>query len=457
MFSRLFTLFMVLVYFFIIGISFATESATNQISDNPQQEFRTWTDKTGKFKTEAVFVDFKEDSVRLKKKDGSIISVPIEKLSKADQEWLMKEKSVTVDGDYRVYFDIRGDCEYGDDGLQRRLFYALQKAGCKMTKTKEQANILVEVSWIAQFDESKIYAPVSSGGIAPIGPHPFSLSTSIHVSFLQRGIRKMIFDGFITVTSPSRIKFIVLPTSSEVTKATVLEWQREYDKQQITDRLVETVREVVTHPENLTKTIHDTLEKAKGLIDTHPVEAKRYLSQIVEKFPDENAAKEARDLLDAISLRDLVNKAKAVMQTDPYRAHELLNDALAKYPYTRFSQEARDLFAELERRRQELETAAQNDLEKVKPLAKTESLTARSQLLGVYNKYSNTRAGKEAGKLWSEVKNKADRDAAKQLKIAKLYPKDAQDLMRSRLEEIVDKYADTPSGKEAQDLLKKKE
>lgn len=49
---------------------------------------RTWTDSTGKHKTEAEFVDCTDGVVRLKKDDGAVISVPMEKLSEADQEFV---------------------------------------------------------------------------------------------------------------------------------------------------------------------------------------------------------------------------------------------------------------------------------------------------------------------------------------------------------------------------------
>jgi hypothetical protein len=49
---------------------------------------RKWADLSGKFSLEAEFVDLTDGKVRLKKEDGSIITVPIEKLSPADREYL---------------------------------------------------------------------------------------------------------------------------------------------------------------------------------------------------------------------------------------------------------------------------------------------------------------------------------------------------------------------------------
>jgi hypothetical protein len=49
---------------------------------------RTWTHHTGKFSMEAELVEVKGDEVVLKKSTGSVITVPIARLSKADQEYL---------------------------------------------------------------------------------------------------------------------------------------------------------------------------------------------------------------------------------------------------------------------------------------------------------------------------------------------------------------------------------
>jgi WD40 repeat protein len=50
----------------------------------------TWVDVTGKYKTEATFVRLADGKVELKKTDGSIAKVPLDKLSAADQELAKK-------------------------------------------------------------------------------------------------------------------------------------------------------------------------------------------------------------------------------------------------------------------------------------------------------------------------------------------------------------------------------
>jgi len=52
---------------------------------------RTWTDATGNFTLEATFRGVIGGNVRLEKADGSVISIPLEKLSEADQEWIREQ------------------------------------------------------------------------------------------------------------------------------------------------------------------------------------------------------------------------------------------------------------------------------------------------------------------------------------------------------------------------------
>ena len=60
-----------------------------------KQEFRTWTDIKGR-KLEAAMVDVRDGNVLLKLSDGKVYPWPIEKLSKADQDYV-KEVQVPID------------------------------------------------------------------------------------------------------------------------------------------------------------------------------------------------------------------------------------------------------------------------------------------------------------------------------------------------------------------------
>lgn len=53
-------------------------------------DFRTWTDSTGKFNVEASFIELNGKEVKLLKKDDLVISLPLEKLSQADQLYLQQ-------------------------------------------------------------------------------------------------------------------------------------------------------------------------------------------------------------------------------------------------------------------------------------------------------------------------------------------------------------------------------
>ena len=53
-----------------------------------QSKFRTWTDASGEYRTEAAFLGFENGQVRLEKRDGTRITIAIQKLAEADQEFV---------------------------------------------------------------------------------------------------------------------------------------------------------------------------------------------------------------------------------------------------------------------------------------------------------------------------------------------------------------------------------
>jgi outer membrane protein assembly factor BamB len=56
---------------------------------------RTWSDVSGTHNVQAALVDVVDGKVQLKKADGKIISVPLDKLSEFDQRWLAKQPPPT--------------------------------------------------------------------------------------------------------------------------------------------------------------------------------------------------------------------------------------------------------------------------------------------------------------------------------------------------------------------------
>lgn len=58
----------------------------------PEPLVREWSDATGKFRVEAEFRGLVGGMARLRTRDGRDISVPLEKLSKTDQDWIRGRK-----------------------------------------------------------------------------------------------------------------------------------------------------------------------------------------------------------------------------------------------------------------------------------------------------------------------------------------------------------------------------
>jgi hypothetical protein len=54
----------------------------------PENDFRVWTDVTGKYQVEATFESCISGTVRLRKRDGTTSNVPLERLSPQDQAWI---------------------------------------------------------------------------------------------------------------------------------------------------------------------------------------------------------------------------------------------------------------------------------------------------------------------------------------------------------------------------------
>lgn len=86
------------------------------IAEGAVAQLRTWTDASGTFTVEAEFVDLIDGSVRLKRDDGRVVSVGLERLIAGDQEFAKKaagEKSATT-----TVGDLTGKAEElkNDDG-----------------------------------------------------------------------------------------------------------------------------------------------------------------------------------------------------------------------------------------------------------------------------------------------------------------------------------------------------
>jgi hypothetical protein len=52
--------------------------------------YRNWTDNTGSFRVEAQFLGLADGKVKLRRKDGRELAVPLERLSEADKQEVEK-------------------------------------------------------------------------------------------------------------------------------------------------------------------------------------------------------------------------------------------------------------------------------------------------------------------------------------------------------------------------------
>ena len=76
-----------------VPAAMAQRSGAGKAGKPPASPMRTWTDASGKFKVRASLAGVEDGTVRLRKSDGKTISVPLEKLSEADQQWVAKHAS----------------------------------------------------------------------------------------------------------------------------------------------------------------------------------------------------------------------------------------------------------------------------------------------------------------------------------------------------------------------------
>ncbi|MGA2257530.1 MAG: SUMF1/EgtB/PvdO family nonheme iron enzyme [Thermoguttaceae bacterium] len=86
-----------------LALAIAQEPSTHQL--------RTWTDSTGKYTIQAEFVDSKDGKVRLKKQDGKEVTIPVEKLSDADREFVRQQskgKPVLESAPKKLAVDLGG-------------------------------------------------------------------------------------------------------------------------------------------------------------------------------------------------------------------------------------------------------------------------------------------------------------------------------------------------------------
>ena len=74
-----------------VKVESVTEPQPQNEPADPDSSLRTWSDITGSFKVEAEFVSYSPGRVKLRKGDGSEVTVPLERLSEADAEFIREK------------------------------------------------------------------------------------------------------------------------------------------------------------------------------------------------------------------------------------------------------------------------------------------------------------------------------------------------------------------------------
>jgi len=157
----------ILLLFFALSVS--TIHAQN--SENSDDEAaRTWSDKTGKFKVKAKLLSNAEGKIKLLKEDGLVITVPIDRLSEADQKFL-NEKDNPFSGGEPLKNDMTE--------MDRKTEKGETAASASLSK---DANVLELPS-----DGKELFVDsVDEAGILPADPLPYELKPVEFVRSLEK-------------------------------------------------------------------------------------------------------------------------------------------------------------------------------------------------------------------------------------------------------------------------------
>jgi len=68
-------------------------------SDEGEEGFRTWSDRTGKFQIKAKYIGRAGDKVKLERPDGTVLKIPLSKLSEADQRYIKENAKSDEDSE----------------------------------------------------------------------------------------------------------------------------------------------------------------------------------------------------------------------------------------------------------------------------------------------------------------------------------------------------------------------
>jgi len=163
---------------------------------NSSKAYRIWTDSTGKHSTEAAFLSLEDAKVRLRKRDGKEIVVPIVRLSEADQR-IAKEQAAEMqpgtsgatagkDTSRRVNLDGPGNtgpmpCDVvqvlGSNGEPSEYLMDVDSVVCADAKC-EDVTVRIHFDPLGKYER---YELPSGGNLTKFGHKPFSPADHKHL------------------------------------------------------------------------------------------------------------------------------------------------------------------------------------------------------------------------------------------------------------------------------------
>src|SRR5262245_53616241 len=82
------TVFSSLIAIGAVGVLRFVQSGRGEEPAGAVESFRVWTDSTGKFRTTAKLIEAADEKVKLQREDGSVVDVPVSRLSDGDRAYL---------------------------------------------------------------------------------------------------------------------------------------------------------------------------------------------------------------------------------------------------------------------------------------------------------------------------------------------------------------------------------
>ncbi len=149
---------------------------------------RTWTDSTGKYKVEASLVELKDGQVTLKKPDGQVVAIPLERLSEADQQFV-REATSEGEGGFAV-------------GQKVEVQWGLRWFPASIKQKRGDEMLIHYEGWSDNFDEWVTAARVRlpGSGVSEAGDEEFGVPGEPASTATEVPITEADWSGAVTIS-----------------------------------------------------------------------------------------------------------------------------------------------------------------------------------------------------------------------------------------------------------------